>query len=65
LSSTWSVASPVRQDLPQLFLDFGAIRSEVSQACRRRIVLIAVALGAAYVAMVVAVAQLSSLVTSG
>lgn len=65
LSSTWSVASPVRQDLPQLFLDFGAIRGEVSAAYRRRLVLIAVAIAAAYVAMVVAVAQLSSLVTSG
>ena len=65
LSRTWSVASPVRQDLPQLFLDFAAIRGEVSAAYRRRIILIAVAIAAAYVVMVVAVAQLSSLVSSG
>ncbi len=65
LSSTWSVASPVRQDLPQLFLDFGAIRDEVSGAYRRRIVLIGASIVIAYVVMVVAVSQLSFMITSG
>ncbi len=65
LASTWSVAAPVRQDLPQLFQAFAAIRGEVSAAYRRRIGLIAVSVAAAYVVVIVAVAQLSWLVTSG
>ncbi|MCY7412123.1 MAG: NERD domain-containing protein [Salinibacterium sp.] len=65
LSSTWPVKSAVRQDLTQLFGEFDAIRGEVSAAYRRRVVLIAVSVVAAYLAMVIALAQLSWLVSSG